>query len=200
MDAVPEDHVVLVDDSCRALGLAPRATVHGTDTPLHLAFSCYLFRPTGELLLTRRSLTKVAWPGVWTNSFCGHPRLEESFEQTIQRYAAHELGLGADRIEKVLPDFRYRAEDSSGIVENEICPVFTAVTSEEPQANPDEVMDHHWVPVADVETLVRTAPWAVSPWMQLQWPGVLHALRNPGGTAGAEVRGGPTGPTGVEQT
>ncbi|MGM7669775.1 isopentenyl-diphosphate Delta-isomerase [Microbacterium sp. A93] len=181
MDAVPEDHVVLVDESRRAVGLAPRATVHSRDTPLHLAFSCYLFRPNGDLLLTRRALAKVAWPGVWTNSFCGHPRLDESFEQTIERYAVHELGLNVVRIHQVLPDFRYRAEDASGIVENEVCPVFTAVTAEEPRPNPDEVMDQHWASVAEVESLVQAAPWAVSPWMQLQWPGVLDALRNAGG-------------------
>lgn len=181
MQAPIQDHVVLVDERGTPCGTAARATVHTRDTPLHLAFSCYLLNRAGELLLTRRALSKVAWPGVWTNSFCGHPRLQEEFEQTIERYADHELGLRVSGLRAVLPDFRYRAVDASGIVENEVCPVFVATAASEPAPNPAEVVEHRWVPLAEVEALVSSAPWAVSPWMAEQLPGVLAALRDGGG-------------------
>ncbi|WP_396179663.1 isopentenyl-diphosphate Delta-isomerase [Citricoccus sp.] len=187
VSTVPEDHVVLVDDHGNAQGLAPRATVHTTDTPLHLAFSCYVFRPNGDLLLTRRALAKVAWPGVWTNSFCGHPRLDESYEQTIDRYAAHELGLQVKWLHCALPDFRYRAVDASGIVENEICPVYVATALGDPVPNPGEVMDYRWVPADEVDALVRAAPWAVSPWMAEQLPGVLAHRTHPAATEGEKA-------------
>jgi isopentenyl-diphosphate Delta-isomerase len=188
VDTIPEDHVVLLDEHGQPRGVAPRATVHTADTPLHLAFSCYLVRDDGALLVTRRALAKVAWPGVWTNSFCGHPRQEEAFEQAIRRYADHELGLEVDGIRCVLPDFRYRAVDASGIVENEVCPVFVATAQGEPRPNPDEVMDLRWVPLDEAEALVRTAPWAVSPWMEVQLPGVVSALRDGGLRRPAQAR------------
>jgi isopentenyl-diphosphate Delta-isomerase len=180
VETTPEDHVVLVDARGTPQGVAPRASVHTADTPLHLAFSCYLLRDNGDLLVTRRALAKVAWPGVWTNSYCGHPRQGETFEQVIRRYAVHELGLEVHGIDCVLPDFRYRAVDASGIVENEVCPVYVATAQGDPQPNPDEVMDHRWVPLREVEALVRTAPWAVSPWMAEQLPGVVAALQRSG--------------------
>ncbi|WMY78540.1 isopentenyl-diphosphate Delta-isomerase [Citricoccus sp. I39-566] len=176
VDTMDEDHVVLVDEQGRPQGLAPRATVHTEDTPLHLAFSCYVFRPDGDVLLTRRALAKVAWPGVWTNSFCGHPRQGETFVQAIERYADHELGLEVRDIQCVLPDFRYRAVDASGVVENEICPVFTAGTTGTPRPNPDEAMDHRWIPLTELGSLVELAPWAVSPWMAEQLPGLRTSL------------------------
>lgn len=159
-----DDLVVLVDPVGRPSGTAPRPTVHTADTPLHLAFSCHLIDDAGNILLTRRALGKRTWPGVWTNSFCGHLRPGERALDALLRYAPRELGVTVRDVECVLPDFRYRAVDSSGIVENEICPVFIARTDELVRPNPDEVMDLAWSPIADVWTSARSTPWVFSPW------------------------------------
>ncbi len=42
----------------------------------------------------------------------------------IRRRLDDELGMEVGDLECVLPDFAYRATDASGIVENEVCPVF----------------------------------------------------------------------------
>jgi len=159
------DEVVLLDEHGRPSGTAPRATVHQEDTPLHLAFSCHLFDASGQVLLTRRALAKRTWPGVWTNSFCGHPRPGEDMVDAVRRHARHELGIEVTDIRPLLPDFRYRAVDASGTVENEVCPVFTAHTDESPQPNADEVMDLRWVAPAEVAAAAAAAPWALSPWL-----------------------------------
>ncbi len=67
------DLVILLDDDGREIGTAPRASVHGAETALHLAFSCHVMNDEGQVLITRRALDKRTWPGVWTNAFCGHP-------------------------------------------------------------------------------------------------------------------------------
>lgn len=113
--------VVLLDEGGKPIGTAEKADVHTRDTALHLAFSCHVYNESGQVLVTRRALSKLTWPGVWTNSFCGHPAPGESFEGALHRRAEIELGIGITDIEPILPDFRYRAIDSSGIVENEIC-------------------------------------------------------------------------------
>lgn len=171
--------VVLLDEAGGQVGTADKASVHSTRTPLHLAFSCHVTDAEGRLLMTRRALAKRTWPGVWTNSVCGHPGPGESFEDAIRRRARHELGLDVTDIAVVLPDFRYRATDASGVVENEVCPVFTARTVGEPQANPDEVMDIAWVDPADLRATVAAAPWALSPWLVQHAPGLLSALDRP---------------------
>lgn len=165
---ITEDHVILLHPDGTPRGLAPRATVHSASTPLHLAFSCHLVREDGQVLLTRRALTKRTWPGVWTNAFCGHPRQGETLERAIARHARHELGLEVRDVRPALPDFRYRAVDASGTVENEVCPVFIASAHGEPLPHPDEVMDLRWVPATELESLVRIAPWALSPWAVTQ--------------------------------
>ena len=79
--------VVLVDDEGRQVGTAAKASVHTAETPLHLGFSCYLFDDAGRVLLTRRALNKKTWPGVWTNSVCGHPAPDEEPEDAVRRRA-----------------------------------------------------------------------------------------------------------------
>jgi isopentenyl-diphosphate delta-isomerase len=167
------EQVVLVDDTGASIGVADKIAVHTTDTALHLAFSCHVYNTAGQLLVTRRALSKLTWPGVWTNSFCGHPAPGESQESAIARRAAYELGITLFDLEIVIPDFRYRAVDASGIVENEICPVYRAVTTDEPAPNPDEVSEYQWVDPQELRTSAASAPYAFSPWLgwQLsQWP------------------------------
>jgi isopentenyl-diphosphate delta-isomerase len=162
------ERVVLLDNAGNVVGSADKATVHTTDTPLHLAFSCHVFDARSRVLVTRRALTKLTWPGVWTNSFCGHPAPDETAERAIARRASDELGITVNSIELVLPDFRYRAVDASGIVENEICPVYRAVSADAVQANPDEVSEWEWVDPASLTAAASAAPYAFSPWLVWQ--------------------------------
>jgi isopentenyl-diphosphate delta-isomerase len=162
------DHVVLLDDDGRAIGTAPKASVHGPDTALHLAFSCHVLNSDGQVLITRRALGKRTWPGVWTNSFCGHPAPAEPLVHAIRRRGEFELGLELTDLEPVLPTFHYRATDASGIVEHELCPVYTARTASVPEPHPGEVMELAWVEPASLARAVGSAPWAFSPWLVLQ--------------------------------
>jgi isopentenyl-diphosphate Delta-isomerase len=163
-----EDEVVLLDESGTPVGRAPKSAAHGPDTALHLAFSCHVVNALGEVLVTRRSLSKQAWPGVWSNSFCGHPRPAESLTSAVRRRAEFELGIELTEVELALPLFRYRATDANGTVENEVCPVYIATTADEPDPNPREIAEYAWVSPHDVGRAVATAPWAFSPWLVLQ--------------------------------
>ncbi|GII98887.1 isopentenyl-diphosphate delta-isomerase [Sediminihabitans luteus] len=172
-EPVTGDHVVTVDDAGHRTGTFARSAVHTTETPLHLAFSCYLLDDADRVLMTRRALVKRTWPGVWTNSFCGHPRWTETTAESIDRHASHELGVAVRDVQVALPDFRYRAVDASGVVENEVCPVYVARVVGDVAANPDEVAEHHWVDARDLAAATAATPWAFSPWMIWQ----LDALR-----------------------
>ncbi|SNS62974.1 isopentenyl-diphosphate delta-isomerase [Micrococcales bacterium KH10] len=163
--AVRSEQVVLLSEDATAIGAADRVTVHHSNTPLHLAFSCYLFNQHGQLLLTRRALSKLTWPGVWTNSFCGHPQPSEDPIDAIHRRAEYELGAQVTDIAPVLPDFRYMAIDASGIVENEVCPVFSATIQGPLQPRAEEVSQWQWVDPVAITRAVRLTPFAFSPWM-----------------------------------
>jgi isopentenyl-diphosphate delta-isomerase len=170
---VHDELVVLLDDAGEPVGTTRKATVHTTATPLHLAFSCHVVDEHDRVLVTRRALTKKTWPGVWTNSFCGHPAPGETPEQAVYRRASQELGIEVTDVRVVLPEFRYRATDASGIVENEVCPVFTARAVGVPDPSPDEVAEWAWTDHAALARAVEATPFAFSPWLGWQlaaWP------------------------------
>jgi isopentenyl-diphosphate delta-isomerase len=167
--------VVLLDDDGQACGTAPKATVHHRQTPLHLAFSCWLFDARGRTLLTRRAGEKRTWPGAWTNSFCGHPAPAELVVDAVHRRARAELGVQVAELHTQLPDFRYRAVMDDGTVENEICPVFVAKLLEPPDPDPAEVSDLRWVSYGDLPAAVASQPSVYSPWMREQLAALLRA-------------------------
>ena len=162
------EQVVLLDDAGTPIGVADKYGVHTADTALHLTFSCHVYNEDGLVLVTRRALSKLTWPGVWTNSFCGHPATGESFEDAIARRASVELGITIGQLTLILPDFRYRAVDASGIVENEVCPVYRAVTTDAVVPNPDEVAEFAWVTPESLTAAALAAPYAFSPWLGWQ--------------------------------
>ena len=161
--AVPE-LVVLVDEYDNPIGTAQKSTVHGSHTPLHRAFSVFLFDRSNRVLLQRRSARKATWPLWWSNSCCGHPLPGESTEAAARRRLEQELGISKAELWTVVPHYRYRA-DYAGKVENEICPVLVAFTDQTPKPNPAEVEEIRWV---NWEELVLAAdenseltPWCV---------------------------------------
>jgi len=160
----PGEEVVLLDDSGQAVGSAPKATTHHAATPLHLAFSCYVFDRAGRLLVTRRALEKATFPGVWTNSFCGHPAPGEDVFEAVVRRGEQELGLTLADLQLVLPAFRYQATMLNGVRENELCPVFSAVTESEPDPDASEVADVEWVPWTVFRAQVLGGARRVSLW------------------------------------
>jgi isopentenyl-diphosphate delta-isomerase len=158
------EHVVLVDDDDQPIGTADKATIHHSGTPLHRGFSVFLFDRQGRLLLQQRSLAKRTWPGVWSNSCCGHPRLRESTTDAMRRRIDEELGIRDVELTVVLPDYRYRAE-LDGVVENELCPVAVGCIDQMPVPNQDEVAAISWLPWPNaLDAFARGAqfsPWCV---------------------------------------
>lgn len=115
--ALLEEPCILVDEADTPLGPASKRHCHlmrGGTSPLHRAFSVFLFNSAGELLVHRRSHTKITFPGHYTNTCCSHPlhtpreTIEEGalgVRNAAQRRLEFELGIP---LEQVRPsDFTY---------------------------------------------------------------------------------------------
>ncbi len=164
----PGELIVLVDDQGRVTGTAPKLASHTTRTPLHLAFSCYVFDRAGNLLLTQRAWGKKTWPGAWTNTCCGHPAPGEDIRAAVHRRVGDELAARLITVALILPGFRYEAVMDNGVRENELCPVFRARIAGELSPDPAEVADVAWVRWDRFAAAVISGERQVSPWCRMQ--------------------------------
>lgn len=140
------EQVVLVDENNNEIGLADKDTVHHQNTPLHRAFSLFVFNSKNELLVTQRAQTKKTFPGVWTNTVCGHLSSGETTVLAAKRRLKAELGIDISETEiREVAPYRYKFTDQNGMVENEICPVLVAVSDIDPKPNRLEVNSWKWV-------------------------------------------------------
>ncbi len=79
------EQLILVDDQDRELGFKSKGDCHAGAGMLHRAFSIFVFNSDNELLLQKRSGTKLLWPSYWSNTCCSHPRRGESMERRGRR-------------------------------------------------------------------------------------------------------------------
>lgn len=165
---VDDEQIILLDEKLQQIGVAPKLASHHADTPLHLAFSCFIFNNEGDFLLTQRARTKKVWPGVWTTSVCGHPAPHESMADAIKRRLDYELGLTAEQFQLVLPDYRYKTPPFKGVIENEYCPVYIAKATSDPAKNDQEVEDYRWVKWQDLKNQIASEPGNFSYWFKDQ--------------------------------
>ena len=167
-----QELIVFVDENGKPIGkVGLKLASHNDSTRLHLAFSCYVLRRSDNMfLMTQRALSKKVWPGVWSNSFCGHPAPGESIEAAIRRRGKFELGLeGLQAIRCVVPKYVYKTPPYNGIVEHEFCPIYVAYIDAEPAPNPDEVEAYEWVAWPQYVQMLSEEPDKMSWWCKDQY-------------------------------
>ena len=152
-----QEHVYFVNENDVRTGeTSEKYAAHHANTKLHAAFSCYIFNNKGQILATKRADTKKVWPGVWTNSCCGHPFPDE--EDGVKRRVLYELGLEISDLQKIIPTYMYKTPPYKGIIEHEFCPVFVAKSASSITLNPEEVSDYKWMDWNDYIEALKQDP------------------------------------------
>ncbi|XP_011689841.1 PREDICTED: isopentenyl-diphosphate Delta-isomerase 1 isoform X1 [Wasmannia auropunctata] len=199
--AALQERCILVDKQDRPVGEATKQACHEIDTegcvPLHRAFSVYLFNSKGELLLQKRSNTKITFPNHYTNTCCSHPLAEIPNEKEeedaigVRRAAIrrlnYELGIPTSEVKPAdlfyLTRIRYQAPSNNRWGEHEIDYIlFLQRDNLTINPNPDEVSETRWVPRSEIDNFMKTTS-LLTPWFRLiykfkllHWWDNLHGL------------------------
>jgi len=160
------DYVILVDENDTPLGTAEKLEAHQKGL-CHRAFSVFIFRksPVVELLLQQRAKEKYHSPGLWTNTCCSHPRLDEDILEAGKRRLFEELGFHANLTHA--GQFHYIAHFNNGLTENELDHVLVGTFSGEPiQPDPLEVGAYRWITPQNLEKELAAHPEHFTPWLK----------------------------------
>lgn len=158
--------VVLVDPDGRRVGTEGKLRAHRDGGLLHLAFCVFVFGTDGRLLLQQRAQCKYHFPGLWSNSCCGHPRPDEAVVAAGERRLGEELGF-TTRLRPV-ERFIYHADDEvSGLSEHELAHVLVGIVAEaHPAPDPAEIDAWRWASAASLASEIEAHPERFTPWFR----------------------------------
>jgi geranylgeranyl diphosphate synthase type I len=156
--AMMAEAVILVDDEDRVIGAESKLEAHRGGGKLHRAFSVLLYDMEGRLLLQRRALNKITFPGIWANSCCSHPlytadEMELDGDLGVIRAAIRkleqELGIPTSQVPissfESVGRFQYLARMNDDWAEWELDHVIVIQSEVDLNINANEVHEIAWV-------------------------------------------------------
>jgi isopentenyl-diphosphate delta-isomerase len=161
------EQLILVDDLDREIGFKAKTEAHTGKGVLHRAFSVFVFNSANEVLLQQRSLSKMLWPGYWSNACCSHPRRGETMTEAVRRRLEQELGFECPV--EYLYKFKYHAQYEGIGAEHELCSVYYGRYDGAVDVNVNEIAAWRFVGVTALERELKNAPETFTPWFKMEW-------------------------------
>jgi isopentenyl-diphosphate delta-isomerase len=159
-----KDFVILVDKHDNQTGTMEKLEAHKKGI-LHRAISVFIYNSKGELLIHRRSPDKYHSGGLWTNTCCSHPSPGESSIEAANRRLMEEMGLQAHL--KEIFNFTYKQVLDNELTEHELDHVFTGITDEHPELNPEETSDWKYIGFEELKNDVEINPEKYTVWFKM---------------------------------
>ena len=159
------DYVILVDGDDADIGTAGKTECHLPGGRLHRAFTALLFDSAGRLLITRRSASKMLWPGDWDGTVASHPLRGETYVSSAQRRLPEEIGLECSL--EYLFKFEYHVPYRDVGSENEMCGALAGVVGDGAVPRPveGEISETAWLDAGDPDGTIGADPARYCPWM-----------------------------------
>lgn len=166
--------LILVDEQDNIVGTAEKMLVHQAGM-LHRAFSIFVFRKKNnniQLLLQKRNINKYHSGGLWTNSCCGHPSLNQEIIVSAGNRLQEELGINIKLY--YLDRFVYKAKIKNNnyntLIEHEVDHVFIGIYKEDNvMFNHNEVDAIKWVDINIFARELLNSPENFTAWVDLAW-------------------------------
>jgi len=160
---IPKIEVEVVDKNGKTLRLEEKYKLHKNPVALHKAVSVLIFNKN-KILLQKRALSKVTWPGFWANTTCTHPLSGEDYKTAAERRLKEEMGFSVPLTE--IFRFTYSAKFDDIWGENEYDVVFRGEYSGEVKIDPNEAESYRWVSLDMVKKDVNKNPEKYTPWFK----------------------------------
>jgi len=160
-----DEFVILVDGNDNPIGKEEKVKCHLPDGKLHRAFTALIFNKEGKLLLTKRSDSKMLWPGYWDGTVASHPREGETYVSSAERRMPEEIGISCQM--NYVNKFEYHVPYKNVGSENEVCGTLLGVVDgfEESSLIKDEISAIKWISPDELKEELENNVDIYCPWM-----------------------------------
>jgi len=162
---VMQDLVVLVDTKDKEIGVMDKMEAHQKGL-LHRAFSVLIFNSENQFLIQRRATTKYHSAGLWSNTCCSHPNVNETILEASQRRLKEEMGLTCEALTD-LYHFIYKVDFENGLTEHELDHVVVGYSDSKPLLNPKEASDWKYISYAELKKDISENPDQYTFWFKV---------------------------------
>jgi len=159
-----EEIILLVDKHDVPVGTGPKMQVH-LDALCHRAFSILIYNSQGDLLIQKRADSKYHSAGLWANSCCGHPRIQEDNIVAAKRRLYEELGFSCDLFK--VTELCYNLPLENGLHEHEYTHIFAGVYDGVVRPNSEEVSQIKWLSKQGLVNEFKKNPQNYARWFGL---------------------------------
>ncbi len=135
--------IIQVDENNKVIGLRPREDFYSGKF-IHRSSHLLLFNSKNELLITKRSLAKRWYPGLYTVSVSGTVA-NETNEECLRREIVEEIGIDIPFKEL----FTFRHFDDSN---DEFVTLYSAISDQDVNFDEAETMGFSWVTLEFLKT------------------------------------------------
>jgi len=159
------EYLILVDKNDNPVGTEEKIKCHLQNGKLHRAFTVLLFNEEGKLLLTKRSESKMLWPGDWDGTVASHPREAETYIASAERRIPEEVGISCKL--EYLFKFEYHVSYKDIGSENEICGTLIGIIKNSSSVNlvEEEISEVRWITCSELMDELQKTPNIFCPWM-----------------------------------
>lgn len=165
--------VVLIDLNDHEIGTCEKMKAH-QQALLHRAFSVFIYHDH-KMCIQKRALNKYHCPGLWTNTCCSHPKMNESYHDAAKRRLFEECGIICE-VEEIF-HFTYFASFPNGLCEYERDHVFVADYNGKMIIDPEEIEEIKWIDFSDLLEDVRIHPKEYTPWFITALDKVIERIK-----------------------
>lgn len=160
-----EEYIILVDKNDNPIGHEEKVKCHLPNGKLHRAFTALLFDKQSNLVLTKRSTSKMLWPGDWDGTVASHPRESETYVSSAERRMPEEVGISCNF--DYLFKFEYHVPYKDLGSENEICGTVLGIVEKSLKFNfvEDEISEIKWISANELRDELEKNPRSYCPWM-----------------------------------
>ena len=160
-----EEYVILVDKNDNPIGKEEKVKCHLPNGKLHRAFTAILFDKEGRLLLTRRSSSKMLWPGDWDGTVASHPRESETYISSAERRMPEEIGIPCKM--DYLFKFEYHVPYKDIGSENEMCGTLIGIVDKNAKFSlvDEEISELKWITPKELIFELKNNAKIYCPWM-----------------------------------